>query len=78
MVFSLAIVLAAGVIVYLIQRARGVDLSATIHELDVSPPEAEAGAALAAGFAGKVLPPEGTVTGTTADPPAERGGGTLD
>ena len=32
-IFSIAMVFALGVIVYLIQRARGVDLGATIHEL---------------------------------------------
>jgi len=77
-VFSLAIVLAAGVIVYLIQRARGVDLSATIHEIDVSPAQAEAGEALAAGFAGKIGPAEGPrLDASTADGPG-KGGVTLD
>ena len=37
-------------------EARGIDLSATIHEIDESPAEAEAAAAMAAGEAGKVLP----------------------
>ena len=36
-VFSLFVVLVVGIIVYLIQRARGVDLSVTIHEIDESP-----------------------------------------
>jgi len=76
-VFSLSVVLVAGIIVYLIQRARGVDLSATIHEINESPAEAEAALAMAAGEAGKVLPPEGTVTGMSADQPAERGDGTI-
>jgi amino acid transporter len=74
-VSSLAIVLAAGVIVYLIQRARGVDLSATIHEIDVSPAQEEA---LAAGFAGKVGPAVGTVSQTLADEGPGKGGVTLD
>ena len=39
-VFSLFVVLVVGIIVYLIQRARGVDLSVTIHEIDESPAEA--------------------------------------
>jgi amino acid transporter len=54
--FSAGVVLLAGVIVYLIQRARGVDLSVTIHEIDESPAEAQAMEAMAAGEAGKVLP----------------------
>jgi len=76
-VFSLFVVLVVGIIVYIIQRARGVDLSATIHELDVSPAEAQAMEAMAAGEAGKVLPPDGAVTGMSADQPAERGDGTI-
>jgi len=72
-----AVILGTGVIVYLIQRARGVDLSVTIHEIDESPAEAEAMEAMAAGEAGRVLPPEGTVTGMSDDPPAERGDGTI-
>ena len=40
------------------------------------PPE-EAAEAMAAGMAGKVLPAEGTVTGMSADQPAERGDGTI-
>ena len=75
--FSAGVVLAAGIIVYLIQRARGVDLSVTIHELDESPAEAEAALAMAAGEAGKVLPPEGAVSGMSADPPVEKGDGTI-
>ena len=39
-IVSLAVVLVVGVIVYFIQRARGVDLSVTIHEIDESPAEA--------------------------------------
>ena len=54
-IFSISIVLLAGIVVYLIQRARGVDLSATIHEIDVSPAQAEAALAMAAGEAGKVI-----------------------
>jgi amino acid transporter len=56
--FSAAVVLVAGIIVYLIQRARGVDLSVTIHEIDESPAQAEAMEAMAAGEADKTLPPE--------------------
>ncbi|HMK92380.1 MAG TPA: amino acid permease, partial [Thermoleophilia bacterium] len=54
-VFSISIVLVAGIIVYFIQRARGVDLSATIHEIEVSPVQAEAALAMAAGEAGRVI-----------------------
>jgi hypothetical protein len=53
--FSLAIVLVVGAMVYFIQRARGVELSATIHEIDESPAEAQAMEAMAAGEAGKTL-----------------------
>jgi hypothetical protein len=55
-IVSLVVVLIAGVIVHAIHRARGVDLSATIHEIDESADEAEATEAMAAGEAGKVLP----------------------
>ena len=55
-IVSLVVVLAAGIIVYLIQRARGVDLSATIHEIELGGPDAEAALAMAAGEAGRVLP----------------------
>jgi len=48
-------VIIAGIIVYVIQRARGVDLSATIHEIDESPAEAIATEAMAAGEAGKMI-----------------------
>jgi amino acid transporter len=54
--FSLAIVIAAGAVIYVIQKARGIDLSATIKEIDESPAEARAMEAMAAGEAGKVLP----------------------
>ena len=74
---SLVVVVIAGAIIYAIQKARGVDLSATIHEIDESPDDAEAALAMAAGEAGKVLPSEGTVSGMSADPPAEKGEGTL-
>jgi amino acid transporter len=50
-VFSLAIVVVAGIIVYFIQRARGVDLSATIHEIEL-PPAAPAMAAAMPGTMG--------------------------
>ena len=76
-IVSLTVVLIAGIIVYLIQRARGVDLSATIHEIDESPAEAEAMEAMAAGEAGKTLPPEGAVSGMSADEPPQRGDGTF-
>ena len=64
-VVSLAVVLIVGIIVYLIQRARGVDLSVTIHEINESPAEAQAMEAMAAGEAGRVLP--GGVSEMTAD-----------
>jgi amino acid transporter len=64
-IVSLVVVLIAGGIVYAIQRARGVDLSATIHEIDESPAEADAMEAMAAGEAGKVLP--GGVSQMNAD-----------
>jgi amino acid transporter len=76
-IVSLAVVIVAGVIVYAIQRARGVDLSATIHEIDESPAEAEAALAMAAGEAGKILPPGGSVSGMSADSPVEKGDGTI-
>ena len=71
-IVSLAVVLVFGVIVYGIQRARGVDLSATIHEIDESPAEAQAMEAMAAGEAGKVLgtpvePAPGAVSEMKAD-----------
>jgi len=75
--FSLVVVLVVGVIVYAIQRARGVDLSVTIHEIDESPAEAQAMEAMAPGEAGKTLPAQGTVTGMSADPPVEKGDGTI-
>jgi amino acid transporter len=74
---ALSLALVTGIIVYLIQRARGVDLGATIHEIDESPAEAEAAVAMAAGEAGKVLPPEGPVSGMSADPPVDKGDGTI-
>jgi amino acid transporter len=52
----LVVVLGSGTVVYFIQRARGVDLSVTIHEISESPAEAGAVLAMAAGEAGKVLP----------------------
>lgn len=52
---SAGCVLGAGIIVYFIQRARGVDLSGTIHEIGESPTDADAAFAMAAGEAGKVL-----------------------
>ncbi len=55
---SLGVVVVVGIIVYVIQRARGVDLSATIHEIGESPVDAQAALAMAAGEAGKVLPGE--------------------
>ena len=76
-VVSLVVVVIVGAIIYAIQKVRGVDLSATIHEIDDSPAEAEAMEAMAAGEAGKTLPPQGAVTGMSADPPPERGDGTF-
>jgi amino acid transporter len=78
-IFSLAVVLAAGVVVYTIQRARGVDLSATIHEIEDSPVEATAAAALAAGEAGRVLDaPLEPATGSVSEMSVEdEGGGDL-
>jgi hypothetical protein len=70
-VVSLIVVIIAGAIIYAVQKARGIDLSATIHEIDESPAEAGAMEALAAGEAGKVLPgpepPSGAVTPMTPD-----------
>jgi amino acid transporter len=71
-VVSLTVVLVVGVIVYAIQRARGVDLSVTIREIDESPAEAQAMEAMAAGEAGKVLP--GGVTEMTATDDEGKGG----
>ena len=52
---SLVLVVVTGVIVYFIQRARGIDLSATIHEIEVSPVDAQAALAMAAGEAGRTM-----------------------
>jgi amino acid transporter len=60
--FSLAVVVVAGVVVYFIQRARGIDLSATIHEIGESPAEAGAVLAMAAGEAGKTLSGEARIS----------------
>ena len=46
---SLAVVVVAGAVVYSIQRARGVDLSATIHEIVLSPVDSSAAVAMAGG-----------------------------
>jgi amino acid transporter len=54
-IVSIVVILVVGVIVYVIQRARGVDLSVTIHEIDESPAEAVAAEAMAAGEAGRML-----------------------
>ena len=61
---SLGVVVVVGAIVYAIQRARGVDLSATIHEIDFSPVDAQAALAMAAGEAGKTIPGDGLSGGT--------------
>jgi len=74
---SLGVVVVVGAVVYFIQKARGVDLSATIHEINMSTPDAQAAEAMAAGMAGKVLPPEGVVSDMVVDPPADKGDGTL-
>ena len=75
MLFSLAIVLVAGAVVYFIQKARGIDLSATIHEIDESPAEAQAMEAMAAGEAGKTMP--GGVSEMAATDDEGKGGLTL-
>ena len=54
-IVSLVVVVIVGAIIYVIQKARGVDLSATIHEIDESPAEAGAMEAMAAGEAGKTI-----------------------
>jgi amino acid transporter len=77
-VVSLAVVLILGIIVYAIQRARGVDISATIHEIDESPAQAEAMEAMAAGEAGRVLPAESGLSPMSADEGAQQGPSTLD
>jgi amino acid transporter len=67
-IVSLVVVLAIGVIVYAIQRVRGVDLSVTIHEIDESPAEAEAMEAMVAGEAGKVMgAPAGSTSGAISE-----------
>jgi hypothetical protein len=55
-IVSLVVVVIVGAIIYAIQKARGVDLSSTIKEIDESPAESQAMEAMAAGEAGKVLP----------------------
>ena len=69
---SLGVVVVAGAIVYAIQRARGVDLSATIHEIDLGPTPADA---LAAGQAGAALP--GGLREMSAERPPDKDGGPL-
>ena len=69
---SLVVVVIAGAIIYAIQKARGVDLSATIKEIDESPAEAGAMEAMAAGEAGKILP--GGVSEMTATDDEGKGG----
>jgi amino acid transporter len=54
-VVSLVVVVIVGAIIYVIQKARGVDLSATIHEIDESPAAAMAAEAMSAGEAGRML-----------------------
>jgi len=84
-VLSLSVVVVAGAIVYFIQRARGVDLSVTIHEIGDSEPQAEAALAMAAGEAGRVIPGEAIageaagasdsgVSEMSADEPPQGGG----
>ncbi len=72
-VVSLVVVLVAGVIVYIIQRARGVDLSATIHEIEL--PGAAAAPAAEPAPAAFTVAPEGTtgpgVVTMSPDAPAE-------
>jgi len=59
-----AIILVAGIIVYLIQRARGVDLSATIHEIELAPAQAEAMAGMEGVVLGEAGPAPATEAGT--------------
>jgi amino acid transporter len=78
-IVSLVVVVIAGVVVYAIQRARGVDLSSTIKEIDESAAEAAAMEAMATGEAGKTLgAPVGPVTGAVREMSAtgdgEKGG----
>ena len=70
-VVSLVVVVIVGAIIYVIQKARGVDLSATIHEIDESPAEAGAMAAMPAGEAGTVVP--GAVSEMSTERPPEGG-----
>ncbi len=72
-VVSLAVWFAAGVIVYGIQRGRGIDLSATIHEIGETPAEVEAAPAMIAGDAGAALPVD-TVTPMSSEEPPRDGG----
>ncbi len=84
-ILSLSVVVVVGAIVYFIQRARGVDLSVTIHEIGESEPQAEAALAMAAGEAGRVIPGEAIageaagasdsgVSEMSADEPPQGGG----
>ena len=54
-IVSLIVVVIAGAVVYVIQKARGIDLSATIKEIDEAPAGATGAGAGAAGEAGKAL-----------------------
>jgi len=72
-VLSLAVVVVAGAVVFFIQRARGVDLSATIHEIDESPAEAVAAQAMAAGEAGRMIGTD-VVSEMSADDDPGKGG----
>jgi amino acid transporter len=80
-IFSIGMVFVLGVIVYLIQRARGVDLAATIHELVETPAEAPAAEAEMPGPVGatpvseagtlEMAADEGTGMGSVSvDPPS--------
>ncbi len=77
-VLSLCVVVVAGAIVYFIQRARGVDLSATIHEIELPGPDRDAAEALAAGMAGKVISARLGVSEMSSSDGPGKGGVTLD
>jgi amino acid transporter len=75
---SLVVVVVVGVIVYVIQRARGVDLSATIHEIELPGPDREAAEGLAAGMAGKLAEPGSGMHDMSSSDGPGKGGVTLD
>jgi amino acid transporter len=75
---SLVVVVVVGIIVYVIQRARGVDLSATIHEIELPGPDREAAEGLAAGMAGKVAESGSGMSEMSSSDGPGKGGVTLD